>query len=73
MFLSMDGIIKERFDELHVLARKYSHIIPCNLLNEAFEHQINYFIDIDKEQFQIVRKRIQVFMAVPTLQEAALC
>ena len=42
MFLSMDGIIKERFDELHVLARKYSYLIPCNLQNDAFEHQKNF-------------------------------
>ena len=66
MFLSMDRIIKEikeRFDQFHVLARKYSCIIPCNLLNEEFECQINDFIDIDKEQFHIERKRIQVFMA----------
>ena len=37
MLLSMDKIInkiKERFDQLHVLARKYSCIIPCNLLNQ---------------------------------------
>ena len=67
MFLSMDGIIKERFDELHVLARKYSYLIPCNLQNEAFEHQITYCFDIDKEQFNMERKRIQVFMAVPSL------
>lgn len=74
MFLSMDRIIKEikdRFDQLHVLARKYSCIIPCNLLNEEFECEINDFIDIDKEQFHIERKRIQVFMAVPALQEVA--
>ena len=49
---------------MHVLARKYSCIIPCNLLNEEFEHQIHFFIDIDKEQFNIERKGIQVFMAV---------
>ena len=49
---------------MHVLARKYSFLIPCNLLNEEFEHQINFFIDIDKEQFNIERKMIRVFMAV---------
>lgn len=74
MFLSIDRIIKEikeRFHQLHVLSRKYSCIIPCNLLNEEFECQINDFVDIDKEQFHIERKRIQVFMAVavPALQE----
>ncbi len=62
--------LKERFDQLLVLARKYSCIIPCNLLNEEFECQINDFIDIDKEQFHIERKRISVFMAVPAQQEA---
>lgn len=74
MFSSMDRIIKEikeRFDQLHGLVRKYSCIIPCNLLNEEFECQINDLIDIDKEQFHIERKRIQVFMAVPTLKEEA--
>ena len=74
MFSSMDRIIKEikeRFDQLHGLVRKYSCIIPCNLLNEDFECQINDLIDIDKEQFHIERKRIQVFMAVPTLKEEA--
>ncbi|XP_028036882.1 uncharacterized protein LOC114247982 [Bombyx mandarina] len=72
MFSSMDRIIKEikeRFDQLHGLVRKYSCIIPCNLLNEEFECQINDLIDIDKEQFHIERKRIQVFMAVSTLKE----
>jgi hypothetical protein len=49
------------FDRLHVLARKYP-CIPCKLLNEKFECQINDFIDIDNEQFHIERKRIQVFI-----------
>ena len=74
IFLSMDRIIKEikeRFDQLHVLARKYSCIIPCNLLNEEFQYQTNDFIDIDKEQFHIERKRTQVFMAVLAVQEEA--
>ena len=31
------------------------------------------FIDIDKEKFHIERKRIQVFMAVPSLQEEEKC
>ena len=72
----MDRIIKEIkecFYQFHVLARKYSCIIPCNLLNEEFECQINDFIDIDKEQFHIERKRIQVFMAFPALQEEEKC
>ena len=59
----MDRIIKElkeRFDQLHDLVRKYSCIIPYNLLNEEIECQINDFIDIDKEQFHIERKMIQV-------------
>ena len=47
--------------------------MPCNLLNEEIECRISYFINIDKEQFRIERKRIQVLMAVPTLQEEALC
>ena len=78
IFSSMNRIIKEikeRFDQLHGLVRKYSciicGIIPCNLLNEEFECQINDLIDINKEQFHIERKRIQVFMAVPTLKEEA--
>ncbi len=61
--------LKERFDQLHALARKYTRIIPCNLLNEEFECQINDFIDIDKEQFHVERKRNQVFMTVPAQQE----
>jgi hypothetical protein len=62
--------LKEPFDQLHVLTRKYSCIIPCNLLNEKFECQINDFIVIEYEQFHIERKRILVFMAVPAQQEA---
>ena len=75
MFLYMDGIMKENKRTLWWVACpcKKIFVIPCNLLNEAFEHQINYSIDIDKEQFNMERKRIQVFMAVPTLQEEALC
>ena len=53
---------KRSFDQLHVLARKYSYIILCNLPNDAFEHQINYFIDIDKEQFHIERKKGSRFL-----------
>ena len=59
----MDRIIKELkelFDQLHVHVRKYSCIIPCNLLSEEIECQINDFIDIDKEQFHNERKMIQV-------------
>ena len=52
--------LKERFDQLHDLVRKYSCIIPYNLLNEEIECQINDFIDIDKEHFHIERKMIQV-------------
>lgn len=50
MFLSMDRVlkeIKERFDQLHALPRKYSCITPCNLLNEEVECEINDFIDIE--------------------------
>ena len=65
--------IKHRFDELHILARKCSCIIACNIINEQFKHLITYFIVIDKEQFNIERKMIHVFMTVPTLQEEALC
>ena len=61
MFLSMDEIIKERFDQLHVLARKYSNIKPCNLLNDDFEHEINYFIDIDKNN-SILKEKVSRFL-----------
>lgn len=74
MFSFMDRIIreiKERFDQLQGLVMKYSCIITCDLLNEEFECQISDFIDIDKEQSHNERKSIQVFMAVPTLQEEA--
>ena len=60
--------IKHRFDELHILARKCSCVIACNIINEQFKHLITYFIVIDKEQFNIERKMILVSMTVPTLQ-----
>ena len=62
----MDRIIKENKKTLWSGAYPCKkifvyHIIPCNLLNEEFDNQINYCFDNDKEIFNIERKKYPGF------------
>lgn len=72
MFLPLDRIIQEieiRFEQLCVLATKYSCLITTNMLIKNFECEESNFVDIDEQQFYIERNRFQNFISTPSLQE----
>ena len=66
MFESVDRISAEigrRFEDLHAIAKKFSILLPANLLNASFPCNVEMHArDIDPDEFSLERKRIAAFL-----------
>ncbi|KAF9406339.1 hypothetical protein HW555_013253 [Spodoptera exigua] len=67
LFASFDKIIQEmttRFQQIQEISDKFGFLMPAKLLDSNFECDLsNVLEDIDKDEFQMERKRLQQFVA----------
>ncbi|PZC70542.1 hypothetical protein B5X24_HaOG215687 [Helicoverpa armigera] len=72
-FASFDKIIQEmttRFKQLQEISDKFGFLMPAKLLNSQFECDLSHILeDIDKDEFQMERKRLQQFVSYSKSEE----
>lgn len=67
VFASLDKIIQEmttRFQQVQEIADKFGFLTPAKLLDSKYECDLSHVLeDIDKDEFQMERRRLQQFVA----------
>ncbi|XP_026747537.1 uncharacterized protein LOC113508656 [Trichoplusia ni] len=73
VFASLDKIIQEmttRFQQIQEISDKFGFLMPAKLLDSKFECDLSHVLeDIDKDEFQMERKRLQQFIACSESEE----
>ncbi|GBP83910.1 hypothetical protein EVAR_56516_1 [Eumeta japonica] len=73
VFASFDKIIQEmttRFQQIQKISDKFGFLMPAKLLDSKFECDLSHVLeDIDKDEFQMERKRLQQFVACSESEE----
>ncbi|KAL0896156.1 hypothetical protein ABMA27_012106 [Loxostege sticticalis] len=73
VFTSFNKIIQEmttRFQQIKEISDKFGFLTPAKLLDSKYKCDLSHVLeDIDKDEFQMERKRLQQFVASSELEE----